>query len=189
MAVKRALFLDRDGVINYNYGYVYRKENFDFIEGIFDVCRSAKALGYELIVITNQAGIGRGYYTEEDFEKLTEWMCDHFKKEDAPITDVFYCPYHPVHGLGGYRKDSFDRKPNPGMLLRAAEKHCLSMVDSIMLGDKQSDISAAKSAGVGITCLYELDENKNSKLADYQINRLIDVIPIIDLQLNLSSSL
>ena len=123
MIAKRALFLDRDGVINQDLGYTSRVEDFRFIDGIFDLCRSATQSRYLLIVVTNQAGIGRGYYSEKDFWALTEWMRERFKAEDAPLTDVFYCPFHPQHGVGDYKKQSFDRKPNPGMLLRASEKH------------------------------------------------------------------
>jgi len=100
----RALFLDRDGVINHDSGYTSSAENFRFIDGIFDLCRAATRSGYLLIVVTNQAGIGRGYYSEEDFLALTEWMCDRFKVEVAPIADVFYCPFHSEHGVGDYKK-------------------------------------------------------------------------------------
>jgi len=154
VTVQRALFLDRDGVINHDSGYTSRAENFRFIDGIFDLCRAARQAGYLLIVVTNQAGIGRGYYSTEDFLTLSAWMCDRFKAEDAPIADVFFCPFHPEHGVGDYKKESFDRKPNPGMLLRAAEKHGIDMKRSIMIGDKDSDMQAASKAGVGITCLY-----------------------------------
>lgn len=151
---KRALFLDRDGVINHDAGYTSRVENFRLINGIFDLCREATRSGYLLIVVTNQAGIGRGYYSEEDFLALTDWMCNRFMLEGVTITDVFYCPFHPEHGVGDYKKDSFDRKPNPGMLLRAAEEHGIDMRRSIMIGDKDSDMQAACKAGVGIRCHY-----------------------------------
>ncbi len=157
MPVNRALFLDRDGVINHDAGYTSSIENFNFIDGIFDLCRKAKQLGYLIIVVTNQAGIGRGYYSEEDFLKLTEWMCERFKAEGAPITEVFYCPYHPEHGLGEYRKDSFDRKPNPGMILNAAKKYKIDLGHSIMIGDKESDMQAAIKAGVGLRYHYRVD--------------------------------
>jgi D-glycero-D-manno-heptose 1,7-bisphosphate phosphatase len=150
----RAFFLDRDGVINHDSGYTSSKENFVFIDGIFDLCREAIQSGYLLIVVTNQAGIGRGYYSEQDFIKLTEWMRERFNAERAPLTDIFYCPYHPEHGIGLYKQDSFDRKPNPGMLMRAAEKHGLDMGRSIMIGDKDSDMQAASRAGVGRRCHY-----------------------------------
>lgn len=151
---KRALFLDRDGVINHDAGYTSSTENFLFIDGIFNLCRAARQSGYLLIVVTNQAGIGRGYYSEDDFFALTEWMCDRFKAEGAPIADVFYCPFHPEHGVGDYKKESSDRKPNPGMLLRAAVKYGIDMKHSIMIGDKNSDMQAASNAGVGVRCHY-----------------------------------
>lgn len=151
---KRALFLDRDGVINHDLGYTSSTEKFRFIDGIFDLCRAARRSGYLLIVVTNQAGIGRGYYSEQDFLALTAWMRERFEAEGAPVTDVFYCPYHPEHGVGYYKQDSFDRKPNPGMLLRAAEKHGIDLGRSIMIGDKDSDMQAASQAGVGIRCHY-----------------------------------
>ena len=162
MSGNRALFLDRDGVINHDSGYTSVADNFKFIDGIFDLCRAAKQLGYLLIVVTNQAGIGRGYYSEQDFLTLTQWMRERFEQEDAPITDVFYCPYHPEHGVGHYKIDSFDRKPNPGMLLRASEIHGINLDHSIMIGDKDSDMQAAIKAGVGVRCHYLAERRKDS---------------------------
>jgi D-glycero-D-manno-heptose 1,7-bisphosphate phosphatase len=150
----RALFLDRDGVINHDAGYTSRVEDFHFIDGIFDLCRAARQAGYLLIVITNQAGIGRGYYSEDDFLVLTKWMRQRFEAEGATLTDVLYCPFHPEHGIGDYKKDSLDRKPNPGMLLRAAKMHSIDMKHSIMIGDKDSDMQAASAAGVAVRCQY-----------------------------------
>lgn len=118
---RRALFLDRDGVINTDHGYVYRPEHFEFMPGIFDLCREARAQGYLLFVITNQAGIGRGLYTEDDFHALTRWMRGEFEREGCPIDEVYFCPVHPQHGLGEYRRESSRRKPNPGMILDAKE--------------------------------------------------------------------
>ena len=161
MSGNRALFLDRDGVINHGAGYTSVVDDFKFIEGIFEVCRAARRLGYLLIVVTNQAGIGRGYYSEQDFFKLTQWMRERFVQEEAPITDVFHCPFHPEHGVGHYKADSFDRKPNPGMLLRAAEIHGINLELSIMIGDKDSDMQAALRAGVGVRCHYLAGGDKN----------------------------
>jgi D-glycero-D-manno-heptose 1,7-bisphosphate phosphatase len=177
----RALFLDRDGVINHDSGYTSDVENFRFIDGIFDVCRAAKKMGYLLIVITNQAGIGRGYYSEQDFSILTKWMCDQFESEGALIHDVFYCPYHPEDGVGHYKKDSFDRKPNPGMLLRAAEKHELDLNVSVMIGDKSSDIQAANQAGVGTRChfLSGVNDDVISDVATHQISTLQGSISLL----------
>ena len=177
----RAVFLDRDGVINHDSGYTSDVESFQFIDGIFDVCRAARQLGYFVIIVTNQAGIGRGYYSELDFSNLTKWMCEQFEEEGVLINDVFYCPYHPEHGIGDYKKNSFDRKPNPGMLLRAAEKHGLDLNCSIMIGDKDSDMQAASKAGVGIRCQYLSDANSEllSDVANQHVTSLRDIIALL----------
>ena len=146
-SIKRpALFLDRDGIINVEKNYVYRIDDFVFIDGIFDLCRSALAAGMAIVVVTNQAGIGRGYYTEAQFQVLSAWMCERFTEEGIVIAGVYYCPYHPEHGVGKYKADSFDRKPNPGMILRAKDDLGLLLEASILVGDKASDIAAAKAA-------------------------------------------
>lgn len=142
--VNKALFLDRDGTINVDYGYVYQPEKFDFIDGIFDLCRRAQEKGYLIIVITNQSGIARGYYTVSDYEKCTHYMIDKFKEQGIIITDVFYCP-----DLSGE-----DRKPNPGLFLKAQQKYDIDMSESVSVGDKERDIEAAQKAGVGRNFLF-----------------------------------
>lgn len=146
----RALFLDRDGVINVDRGYVHRVEQFEFMPGIFELARAAHQDGWRLIVITNQAGIGRGYYTEGDFWTLSRWMCARFAAEQAPIVEVYQCPTHPEAPMGRYRvADDRDRKPGPGMILRAARDHALDLTRSALIGDKGSDIAAGLAAGIG----------------------------------------
>jgi D-glycero-D-manno-heptose 1,7-bisphosphate phosphatase len=149
-----ALFLDRDGVINIDRAYVYKKEDVEFIDGIFDLCRHAKALGYLIFIITNQAGIGRGYYTEQDFEDLMCWMCNIFVSESAAIDKVYFCPTHPEHAIGNYKTESYFRKPAPGMILLAAREFNINLQDSVLLGDKCSDLEAGLAAGVGNNILY-----------------------------------
>ncbi len=144
----RALFLDRDGVINVEKNYVHRIEDFEFMDGIFELCRQAQELGFRLVVITNQAGIGRGYYTEDDFSRLTRWMLERFAERGIGIDRVYHCPYHPTAGIGEYRRDSFDRKPNPGMILKAAEELRLDLARSVLVGDKESDLQAGRAAGL-----------------------------------------
>ena len=148
-----ALFLDRDGVINVDKNYVHRIEDCEFVDGIFDLCRAAKAKGYMLIIVTNQAGIAKGYYTEQDYVTLMNYMGAEFEKQGCPLDDVFYCPFH-KDGLGEYRKDSEDRKPNPGMILKATVKHHIDLKTSVLIGDKDSDIEAGRRAGVGINIFY-----------------------------------
>lgn len=145
-----ALFLDRDGVINVDHGYVHRAQDFEFLPGIFELARAARTLGLRLVVVTNQAGIGRGLYGEADFERLTAWMCERFADEGAPIDAVYHCPAHPTAGIGAYRVDSPRRKPNPGMILEARDALGLDLDASILLGDKPSDLEAGLAAGVGL---------------------------------------
>ncbi|MBM7609069.1 D-glycero-D-manno-heptose 1,7-bisphosphate phosphatase [Lysinibacillus composti] len=152
--MNRALFLDRDGVINIEKNYVHKIEEFEFIDGIFELTKSFQEKGYLIIVITNQAGIGRGYYSEEDFHILNDWMMEQFKQRGINITEVYYCPYHPTHGIGEYKKDSYDRKPNPGMILKARDKYNINLGESFLIGDKESDIQAGKNAGIENTVLF-----------------------------------
>lgn len=144
----KALFLDRDGVINVDKHHVYKIEDCEFIDGIFDKCRQAKSKGYKLIVVTNQAGIAKGIYTEEDYFKFRDYVHAEFEKQGCPIDAEYYCPYH-IEGFGKYKKDSEDRKPNPGMILKAAKDFNIDLSQSILIGDKESDIEAGKRAGVG----------------------------------------
>lgn len=138
-----ALFLDRDGVINIEKNYLYRIEDFEFIDGVFESCKYFQNLGYKIIVVTNQAGIARGYYSVDDFEKLTEWMLGKFLEQGISITEVYYCPHHP-----NFSVECACRKPKAGMLLEAAKNHDINLTSSIMVGDKKSDMMAAKSAGI-----------------------------------------
>lgn len=148
--MNRALFLDRDGVINEDYGYVHKIEDFHFREGIFDVCRAAQKAKMKIIVVTNQAGIGRGYYKLVDFQEVSDYMHTSFMSNDVKIDELLYCPFHPEFGLGQYRKESFDRKPNPGMLVKACAKHNINPRFSIMIGDRESDKIASLSIGIPV---------------------------------------
>jgi len=155
--LRPALFLDRDGVINVEKNYVHCIEDFEFLDGVFDLCRAATERNMPIVVVTNQAGIGRGYYSEAQFLTLTDWMQARFEEERTPIAAVYFCPFHPEYGVGTYGQESFDRKPNPGMLLRARDDLELDLARSILIGDKASDIAAAKAAGVGLTVLLGAD--------------------------------
>jgi D-glycero-D-manno-heptose 1,7-bisphosphate phosphatase len=177
----RALFLDRDGVININHGYVHRAENFDFIDGIFDLGRAAHALSYRLVVITNQAGIARGFYSEQQFLELTQWMCNQFIMQGAPIAKVYFSPFHPTEGIGKYKKDDFSRKPHPGMILQAQSELNLDLDCSILIGDKASDIQAGITAGVGCNILFSKDEPAELYNVDYKrITTVIDALPLLN---------
>jgi len=146
--MKRALFLDRDGVINEEVGYLHRSEDVRWVEGIFSLARTARELGWLLVVVTNQSGIARGYYTEQAFQELMAWMRESFAAEGAGLDAVYFCPYHPREGIGVYRQEHPDRKPGPGMLVRAARDLGLELGASVMVGDRCSDVAAAHAAGL-----------------------------------------
>jgi D-glycero-D-manno-heptose 1,7-bisphosphate phosphatase len=145
---EKALFLDRDGVINHEVGYLHRAEDVTFVDGIFSVCRTAQRLGYRLIVVTNQSGIARGLYTVAQFDTLMDWMRTQFRAEGITLDAVYYCPYHPRHGIGEFLREHEDRKPGPGMLHRGAAAFSLDLTQSLMVGDRCSDIAAANAAGL-----------------------------------------
>lgn len=174
--LRPALFLDRDGVINVDLSYVYLQKDFHFIEGIFELVSAANQAGYLVIVVTNQAGIGRGYYSEADFQALTDWMCDVFVQRGAAVDAVYYCPFHPEHGVGEYKQESEYRKPNPGMLLQAAKEHDIDLERSIMVGDKISDIQAGQRAGVGRLFYFSQEPSVTNSTI---IRKLTDLIPIL----------
>lgn len=150
---RRALFLDRDGVVNANHGYVHTPEQTDWIPGIFELARVARGRGYLLVVVTNQAGIGRGYYTVAQFQDYTRWMHAQFAAQGAPLAATYYCPHHPQAAVGALKAACGCRKPAPGMLLRAAADLDIDLATSLLLGDALSDIEAAAAAGVGLAIL------------------------------------
>jgi D-glycero-D-manno-heptose 1,7-bisphosphate phosphatase len=147
-APRRALFLDRDGVINLNHGYVHTPERTDWLPGIFERVREAHAAGYLPIIVTNQAGIGRGYYDEAAFLDYTAWVHARFAEQGAPLLATVWCPHHPDAALGDYRVDCACRKPAPGMLLAAAQAFALDLPGSLLVGDKASDLDAGRAAGL-----------------------------------------
>lgn len=146
---RKALFLDRDGVVNIDHGYVHDAANTEFIPGIFDLVRDARAQDFLAIVVTNQAGIARGFYTQAQFLDYTRWVHARFAEAGAPLLATFYCPHHPTAGLRDLLRDCACRKPRPGMLLAAAEAFGLDLAASRLVGDSGKDLEAAEAAGVG----------------------------------------
>lgn len=148
-AARRALFLDRDGVINVDHGYVHRPEQTQWVPGIFELCAVAKQRGYALVIVTNQAGIARGYYGGAQFAEYSRWMREQFAARGLEIVAVYHCPHHPTEGRGELRRDCDCRKPQPGLILRAQRELDLDLARSALIGDKPSDVQAGKAAGVG----------------------------------------
>ena len=157
--MNKALFLDRDGVVNKEKNYLYKIEDFEFINGVFDTCRYFQDRGYLIIIITNQAGIARGKYTEKDFEILTKWMIKEFEKEKIKISKVYHCPHHP-----DFSGECECRKPKAKMILDAQIELNIDLKNSILVGDKNSDVEAGIKAGIIknylITTGHKLDTNK-----------------------------
>jgi D-glycero-D-manno-heptose 1,7-bisphosphate phosphatase len=153
-----ALFLDRDGVINVDYGYVYKNKDFHFIDSIFELVRHANHLGYLVVVVTNQAGIARGFYSEEDFHTLTLWVNKQFESRGAKIDKTYFCPFHKNGIISKYKKDSYLRKPKPGMIKNACIELSIDPKKSILVGDKITDIEAGINAGIA-KCVY-FNENE-----------------------------
>jgi D-glycero-D-manno-heptose 1,7-bisphosphate phosphatase len=145
---KPAAFLDRDGVINHDHGYVHRPDQIDWIPGAKESVRRLNDLGYRVVVVTNQAGVAHGYYGEEDIFTLHDWIQQEMAGEGAFIEAFYYCPYHPDAQVERFRADHADRKPNPGMIFRALSDMQIDKQHSFLIGDKDSDIRCASNAGI-----------------------------------------
>lgn len=143
---KRALFLDRDGVVNHDTGYPHLPSQVLFVDGIFALCREAKARGYLLVIVTNQSGIGRGLFSEADYAALTAWLLGEFRREGCPLDLVRHCPALPGSA-------DPNRKPAPGMILDAAQALDIDLGNSIIVGDRETDMLAGQAAGVGTLVL------------------------------------
>jgi D-glycero-D-manno-heptose 1,7-bisphosphate phosphatase len=170
----KTIFLDRDGVINKEKNYLFRIDDFEFIKGVFKACKYLCDLNYKIIIITNQSGIARGYYTESNFHILNNWMVHQFNLNGISILDTFYCPHSPVDGCKC-------RKPEPGMLLNAKKRYLIDMEKSWLIGDKEDDIVAANNALIHNTILvrsgHKIDESKSN--AEYFLESINDIQKVI----------
>jgi len=173
--MQKVVFLDRDGVINKDTGYLFLVNDFEFIEGIFVALRHFISRGYKLIIITNQSGIARGYFSENDFTILTKWMIEKLSINGIEILDVLYCPHLPEDNCSC-------RKPNPGLLLEANKRHNIEMQCSWMIGDKEDDIKAANSAGIAQTVLVKSDQtiDEDKSHAKFILKSIQETLEIIN---------
>ncbi|WEM42869.1 D-glycero-beta-D-manno-heptose 1,7-bisphosphate 7-phosphatase [Photobacterium sp. DA100] len=175
---KPAVFIDRDGVINIDHGYVHTTDDFEYVEGVFEACKKLKAMGYMLVLVTNQAGIARGMYTEDEFLTLTEWMDWNFVDNGVEFDGIYYCPHHPTEGKGDYLQDCNCRKPKPGMFISARDFLKIDMASSVMIGDKADDMKAAEAAEVGTKILVRTGKpvtTEGEQLADAVLDSVADV--------------
>jgi D-glycero-D-manno-heptose 1,7-bisphosphate phosphatase len=173
-----AIFLDRDGTINVDHGYVHEVDQFEFIDGVIDAMRELKEMGYALVVVTNQSGIARGMFTEDDFENLTEWMDWSLADRGVDLDGIYYCPHHPEAVVEEFRQACDCRKPQPGMLLSAGEYLHIDMASSYMVGDKIEDMQAAVAAKVGTKVLVRSGKpitEEGEAAADFVLNSLADL--------------
>ena len=172
----KVVFLDRDGVINVEKNYLYKIKDFEFIDGVFDALKYLQNLNYKLIIITNQSGIGRGYYTQQQYDKLTTWMIEQFKFKDIKISSVFCCPHKPTENCNC-------RKPNIGMIEQSSRLLNLDIdfKNSWLVGDKDSDIQTAYNANIPNTIQVQSGHkfNKIDSKAKYIINSIKDIPTII----------
>ena len=177
--LRKAAFLDRDGVINKDKAYVYRWEDFEFVPGAIEGMRSLQQAGYALVIVTNQSGLARGYYTEDQYQTLTAHLREELAAHGVTLEGVYHCPHHPQGSITHLATDCNCRKPAPGLILQAAQDLQLSLPDSLMIGDKAGDIQAARAAGVGRAYLVDSDNPESGTEpggADGHYTSLLDCI-------------
>lgn len=151
--LRRAAFVDRDGVINAELDHVGRPEDFHLLPRAIAGLRRLAGHGYLLVVVTNQAGIAKGLYGEEDYQRVTRYMTDLLLSQRVQLQAVYHCPHHPLGSVSRYAIACDCRKPAPGLLLRAAEEIQLDLPRSVLIGDKVSDTAAGRAAGLHRTIL------------------------------------
>lgn len=175
--MNKAIFLDRDGTINIDHGYVHQIDDFQFIEGSIEALKKLKQMGYLLVLVTNQSGIARGYFSEDQFLQLTEWMDWSLADRGVDLDGIYYCPHHP-EGKGEFAQDCDCRKPKSGMLLDAIKTLKINTALSVMVGDKIEDVLAGKGADIGTTVLVKTGKpitDEGRKLADHIIDSIADL--------------
>lgn len=173
-----AIFLDRDGTINIDHGYVYEIERFEFIDGVIDACLELKQMGFALVLVTNQSGIARGKFTEDQFMQLTEWMDWSLADRGVDLDGIYFCPHHPNIGIEEHKQQCDCRKPLPGMLLAAKEHLNIDMAASYIVGDKIEDLQAGIAAGIGTKVLVKSGKPitaEGEALADWLLDSLVDL--------------
>jgi D-glycero-D-manno-heptose 1,7-bisphosphate phosphatase len=148
-ALRRSAFLDRDGVINRDTGYVHRIADFELLPGVVAALQRLQKLDYALIVVTNQSGLARGLFDSAAYEALTQHLHETLARDGVTLDAVYHCPHLPDATVARYRCDCDCRKPLPGLLLKAIDEYAIDPQTSLLVGDKASDIAAGRAAGVG----------------------------------------
>lgn len=177
--LRKAAFLDRDGVINQDKAYVHRWEDFEFVAGAIEGMQRLQQAGYSLVIVTNQSGLARGYYTAEQYQELTQTLRQVLSSHGIDVAGIYHCPHHPKGSVPELAIECDCRKPAPGMVLQAARELGLSLPDSILIGDKSSDIASARAAGVGHAYLVASDNPESGTeivAADGHYANLLDCV-------------
>ncbi len=175
--MNKAVFLDRDGTLNIDHGYVHTIDDFEFVEDSIEALRKLKQMGYLLVLVTNQSGIARGYFTEDQFLQLTEWMDWSLAEQGVDLDGIYYCPHH-IDGKGEYRQDCDCRKPKGGMLKDAIKALKIDPTKSVMIGDKVEDLMAGKSVDVGTSILVRTGKpitEEAEEMADAVLDSIADL--------------
>jgi D-glycero-D-manno-heptose 1,7-bisphosphate phosphatase len=182
-ASKRAVFLDRDGTINRDVGFTHRVADLELLPGAVAGLSRMAALGYRLLIATNQSGVARGHFTEDDVQAFHAALCQRLRSEGVAIDGVYYCPFHPTEGVGTYRRESPLRKPGDGMIRLAATEHGLDLAASFVVGDKKSDVLAGQRAGCRTilvrTGMGGADEGELPMPPDFVADDLLDAADYI----------
>ena len=145
----KVAFLDRDGVINKEVGYLHKITDFEYTKNCIEGLKIIVEKGFAIVIITNQAGIAKGYFTETQYKNLTNWYLQDLKNHSVPILRTVYCPHHEKGVIKNYKRKCSCRKPSTGMIDNIVEEFNVDLESSILIGDKQSDIEAGKNAGIG----------------------------------------
>lgn len=156
----KAVFLDRDGTINIDKGYVHKIEDFEYLPGALEGLELLQKKEYVLFFVTNQSGIARGLYTEEQYKELEEWMIKDLQMKGIEIEKVFYCPHHPQAVREEYRVECNCRKPNVGLFLKAAEEYQICLDEAILIGDRWRDLELCRETKARGFLLYCKEERQ-----------------------------
>jgi D-glycero-D-manno-heptose 1,7-bisphosphate phosphatase len=175
----RAVFLDRDGVINRDDGYVGEQDRLVLLPHVAEGIRRIRALGYLVVVITNQSGIARGLFSEADVSSLHEWMREILAHDGAKIDGFYVCPHHPTAGQGPYRRQCTCRKPKPGLFHQAARELSICVEESIAVGDQLSDLEAALNAGVPERVLIGSRLNSHLSIVTRSVDNLVELAALL----------
>ena len=178
LGMTSAAFLDRDGVINVDHGYVSTWERFEFLPGVPDALRALQDAGYLLVVVSNQSGIGRGYYSDSDVDLLNQAIAEYLDSSvGVTLSGFYHCPHHPTEAEGEFRRQCDCRKPAPGMIRQAVLDYGIDLKTSLLVGDKDSDIEAGRAAGVARLFKVEGSAQSATPTSDVQLVAGLSEVP------------